>query len=168
MKFNFVEIEKLIGRESGAIMALDKVSKSDIRHFCELIDDDDTPFNKINWEEKTTPPAMMMVWTMPPLWSPEPKEPIEPHELAFKALDKAGYDSAIGIALEQEFLQSVKVGDQLSYKVKLADISSDEVETKMGKGYKVDLIYTISNQKGEIVSTHNYTVLKFSVLNPAI
>ncbi len=167
MEFVFSQIEHLIGEESGLIPASDKVSKSDIRHYCELIDDDNTPFNQIDWEAKTAPPAMMMVWTMPPFWTPEPKEPSEPHELAFKALDDAGYDCHIGLHLEQETFLSVRVGDKLSYTVKLNYVSKQEVETKMGKGYHVDLTYTMSNRKGEVVSKQDYGVLKFKELNPA-
>ena len=166
MAFEHSMVKKLIGKESAAIPALDKVSTSDIRHWCEAIDLDNTPFHKINWKKKNAPPAMMMVWTMPPLWSPEAREPTEPHELVMKALDDAGYDGAIGLSIDQEFFKPVYVGDRLSYKVKVAGVSSKEVTTKMGKGYQVDLGYTLSNQKGEVVSTHDYTLLKFKALKP--
>ena len=166
MVFDHSRVKKLVGKESGAIPALDKVSKSDIRHWCEAIDLDNTPFHEIDWKKKSAPPAMMMVWTMPPLWSPEPREPTEPHELVLKALDDAGYDGAIGLAIDQEFLKPVYVGDRLSYRVKVAGVSSKEVDTKMGKGYQVNLDYTLSNQQGEVVSKHNYALLKFKALKP--
>jgi len=166
MAFEHSIVKKLIGKESAAVPALDKVSKSDIRHWCEAIDLDNTPFHKINWKKKNAPPAMMMVWTMLPLWSPEAREPTEPHELVTKALDDAGYDGAIGLSIDQEFLKPVYVGDRLSYKVKVTGVSSKEVTTKMGKGYQLDLAYTLSNQKGEVVSTHDYTLLKFKALKP--
>jgi hypothetical protein len=165
MSFNYSKVEALIGKESDAIPALDKVSKPDIRHYCEIIEEDDTHYSKIDWKNKNAPPAMIMAWTMPPYWSPDPKEPIEPHELAMKSLDKAGFDNAIGLSLDQEFLKPVKVGDRLSYKVKLADVSSEEIETKMGNGYQVALVYTIFDQNGEMISKHNYTLLKFRSLN---
>ncbi len=165
MSFNYSEVKSLIGKESDAIPALDKVSKSDIRHYCELIEEDNTLHKEFDWESKTAPPAMIMTWTMPPYWSPEPREPNEPHELAMKSLDEAGYDSAIGLSMDQEFHNPVKVGDRLSYRVKLADVSKEEVETKMGNGYQVDLVYTISNQDGDMVSKQNYTLLKFKSLN---
>ena len=166
MAFDHSRAKKLVGKVSGAIPALDKVSTSDIRHWCEMIDQDNTPYHKIDWKKKSAPPAMMMVWTMPPLWSPEPKELTEPHELVLKALDDAGYDGAIGLSIDQEFLKPVHVEDRLSYKGKVAAVSSKEVDTKMGKGYRVDLDYTLSNQKGEVVSRHNYALLKFKALQP--
>jgi len=164
MSFDYAKVKALVGKESSAIPALDKVSKSDIRHWCELIDENNTPFHEINWEEKAAPPAMMMVWTMPPLWSPEPKEPTEPHELMLKALDDGGYDGTIGLTLDQEFFQSAYVGDRLSYQVTVANLSPAEVETSMGKGYQVDLVYTLSNQQGEKISRHTCSLLKFKEL----
>ena len=168
MGFDYSKVEKLIGKESGAIPALDVVSKSDIRHWLEMIHEDHRHFMKIDWKETCAPPAMIIVWTQPPLWSPEPKEPTEPHELAMKALDEAGYDCAIGIEMDQEFFTPVKVNDKLSYTVKLKGISKSEVETKTGSGYKVDLQYTISNQNGKLVSKQDYTLLKMKDLRPAV
>ena len=127
MAFDHSRVKKLVGKQSGAIAALDKVSTSDIRHWCEMIDQDNTPYHKIDWKKKSAPPAMMMVWTMPPLWSPEPKEPTEPHELVMKALDDAGYDGAIGLSIDQEFLKPVYVGDRLSYRVKVTGVSGGSV-----------------------------------------
>ncbi len=87
-------------------------------------------------------------------------------ELALKALAGAGYALTIGINLEEELVNPVNIGDWLSFQVKLEGISSGEEETKLGKGYLVDLLYIFSNQKGEVVSRHKYTVLKIKRLNP--
>ena len=87
MGFDYSKVKKLVGQESGNIPALDKVSKSDIRHWCELIDEDNTPFHEIDWKKKAAPLAMRMVWTMPPYWSPSPRELTEPHDRVIKALD---------------------------------------------------------------------------------
>jgi len=168
MGFRYAAVKEFVGKESGDILSLDKVSSSDIRHWIECMEDRVVPFEEIKGVKAVAPPAMTMVWTMPPLWEPEPKEPTEPHELALKALDDAGYDGAVGLKLKQEFLKPVRIGDQLSYKIKLAAVSPKEVETKMGKGFQVDLVYTLSNQKGDAVSKQNYSLLKFKVLKPEI
>jgi hypothetical protein len=165
MQFNRSELDKFIGKESGVTKALDQVSKSDIRHWCEIIGDADPGYNeKIKLGEKTVPHSMMMVWAMPPLWVPEPKEPTEPHELALKALDNAGYDLTIGMKLSGVPLKLINIGDRLNYTVKLESISSSEEETGIGKGYLVNLLYTFTSQKGEVVARNNYTVLKASAL----
>lgn len=162
------KLEQFLGQESSRISALDKVSKSDIRHWCEVMDEDNTPFLEINWDEKLAPPAMMMVWAMPPLWSPESKTPLEPHEVVLNAMNEAGYDGAVGLAMEQEFRIPIRLNDCLTYTIKVEKISPAEIETGVGTGYLVDLLYTFSNQEGEVVGTNRYRLLKYQQLNPAV
>jgi acyl dehydratase len=160
MGFNRSEAAKLVGKQSGAIKALDKVSKSDIRHWCEVLGDPDPEYSeKIKQGKKTAPPTMTMVWAMPALWPPG--EAAEPHEKLLRLLDEAGYSGSAGIALEQEFLRPVRLGDRLSYKVKVAGLSKGEQATRMGRGYVVDLHYTFFDGKRQAVSTQKYKVLKF-------
>jgi len=119
------------------------------------------------WNTGTAPAAMMMVWAMEPLW-PKKEDATEPHEQVLKLLNDMGYTVAVGIALDQEYLKLVRLGDQLSYKVRVMSVSSSEEETRMGKGYKVNLLYTFTNQKDEVVSKQRYTVLKAQLLKPVL
>ena len=146
-------VKDIVGKESGAIRAFDVVRTSDIRHWRELMEG-----KKDSWNTDVAPPAMTLAWAMDPLW-PRKVEATEPHEQALKLLDDAGYNVALGIGLDQKYLKPVRLGDQLSYKVKVASVSSAEEKTRMGKGYKVVLDYTFSNQKGEIVSKQTCTIL---------
>jgi hypothetical protein len=166
MGLDLSDVRKLVGKESGDVPALDKVSKSDIRHWLEMMGEDRTPCHEIDWKNTPAPPAMLLAWTMPPYWTPEPREP-EPHEIALQALDEAGYDGSTGLELDQEILLPVYVGDRLSYRVKLEGVSGEEVEAKMGTGIQVDLTYTLSNQNGETVSRQRCRLLKFKKLNLA-
>lgn len=166
MSFNQAEAAKLVGAESSAIRALDKVSKSDIRHWCEVVGDADPDYaEKIKQGAKAAPATMIMVWAMSPLWPP--KEAREPHEKLLAMLDDAGYSGTAGIALEQEFRRPVRIGDRLSHKVKVASLSKGEETTKMGTGYVVDLHYTFLDGSGAVVSTQKYRVLKFQTLQLA-
>jgi hypothetical protein len=167
MSFNQSEAAKLVGKESGAMRALDKVSKSDVRHWCEVLGDPDPDYTaKILAGTRTTaPPVMIMVWAQPALWPP--KEATEPHEKLLKLLDEAGYDGTAGIGLEQEFKGSVRIGDRLSFKVKVAGLSKGGEATKMGKGYLVDLDYMFLDGSGNVVSTQKYKVLKFRTMELA-
>jgi hypothetical protein len=168
MSFGHSKVAKLVGQESGAIRALDAVSKSDVRHWCELLGDPDPDYHeKIKRGEKTVPPPMLLAWTMDPLWPPKEKAQ-EPHEKLAKVLDEAGYSGATGVGLDQEFVKAVKIGDRLSFKVKILDVSSDEEETKLGKGYLLRLLYTFFNQDGEVVSTQTYTVFRYRTLTPQL
>jgi hypothetical protein len=144
MGFDHSEVAKLVGQESGVIPALDAVSKSDVRHWCELLGDADPDYHeKIRRGEKTVPPPMLLVWSMDPLWPPK-EEAREPHE------------------------RPVEIGDRLSFKVKILDVSSDEEQTKLGKGYKLRLLYTFLDQAGELVSTQCYTALRYQALAPQL
>jgi hypothetical protein len=168
MGFDHSEVAKLVGQESGLIPALDAVSKSDVRHWCELLGDPDPDYHeKIKRGEKTVPPPMLLAWTMDPLWPPK-EEAQEPHEKLAKILEEAGYTGATGIGLEQEFLRSVEIGDRLNFKVKILDVSSDEEQTKLGKGYLLRLLYTFLDQAGEVVSTQCHTVLRYQALAPQL
>lgn len=161
MDFDHAEAAKLVGRESSVIRALDDVSKSDVRHWCELVGDADPSYTEtIKRGEKTVPPTMMMVWAMTPLWPPQ-AEAREPHEKVLKMLDDAGYEGTVGIVLEQAFLRRVRLGDRLSFRVTLLGVSPIEEQTKLGKGHLVDLQYTFLDRNGEAISTQRYTVLKF-------
>ena len=48
-----------------------------------------------------------------------------------------GSEIECGADLDQEFVRPVKIGDRLSFKVKILDVSSAEEETKLGKGVEL-------------------------------
>ena len=168
MGFKHSKVAKLVGQESGAIRAPDAVSKSDVRHWCELIGDPDPDYHeRIKRGEKTVPPPMLLAWTMDPLWPPK-EEVGEPHEKLAKIFDESGYSGATGVGLDQEFVRPVKIGDRLSFKVKILEVSSDEEQTKLGKGYLLRLLYTFFNQDGEAVGRQTYRVLRYKTLTPQL
>ncbi len=168
MGIDLAAAAKFVGQESGAIRALDVVSKSDIRHWCELLGDADPDYHeKIKRGEKTAPPGMTLAWSMDPLWPPR-KEARGPHEELADLFDEAGYTGVVGIGLDQEFLRTVAIGDQLIFKVKVLELSSSEEQTKLGKGYLLRLLYTFLNQDGEVVGTQNQRVLRYKNLAPQL
>jgi acyl dehydratase len=154
------EAKQFVGKESSVIPALDTVSTSDIRHWRELMEG-----KKESWNTSVAPPAMTLAWAMPALW-PKKVEATEPHEQVLKLLDDAGFGVTVGIGLDQEYLKPVRLGDRLAYKVKVAGVSSSEEDTKYGRGSKVNLLYTFTNQSGEVVSRQSYTILKSRALSP--
>ncbi len=164
MSLDHSQAVKLVGAESGLLAAADKISKSDIRHWCELLGDPDPDYHeKIKRGEKTVPPTMLMAWSMNPLWPPK-QEAREPHEKVFELLDGAGYSGTVTIGMEQEFMRPARIGDRLSFKVKVEDVSKTEEETKLGKGHLVRLLYTFVDGAGEVVSRQKCTVLKFRAM----
>ena len=165
MSFHYSRAAKLVGAESDLLPAADKISKSDIRHWCEVLGDPDPDYHeKIKRGEKTAPPAMLLAWSMDRLWPPKEKAG-EPHEKVFALLEGAGYSGTVTIALEQEFLRPARIGDRLRFKVKVEDVSRTERETRLGKGYLVCLAYTFFDGDGEMVSRQRCTVFKFRTLS---
>lgn len=152
MTLDISEVNALVGKESGPIPAKWPANIPDIRHWAEVIREDNRSYRLFERDTAKVPPALLMVWTMPPLWSPEPKPTTEPHELAIRKLEEAGYGVGLTVALEQKFLRPLKVGERLSYQVRLAGISRGEVQTAVGPGYELELVYTFRNQNGEVVS----------------
>lgn len=152
MALDIAAVKALVGKESALIAARHRANIADIRHWCEVIQQDNRSYKDFEKSTVNAPAALLMVWTMPPLWSPEPKAPTEPHERAIRLLEDAGYATGLAVALEQKFMRLVKIGDRLSYKVKLSGVSRGEVETGIGRGYQLDLHYNFQNQNGEIVS----------------
>ncbi len=162
MGLDAAQLRALVGKESRLIPARHEVNVPDIRHWAEVIRQDNRSYKEFEAEAKAAPPAMAMVWTMPPLWTSEPQPPTEPHERAIAMLQNAGYDVGIGIALEQKFFKPVKVGDRLSYSVTLAGVSPDVTDTQAGPGYQIDLRYTLRNQSGDVVGEQTYHLAQVS------
>lgn len=152
MALDFAAVKALVGRESALMAARHVANIPDIRHWCEVIQQDNRSYREFERHTVNAPAALLMVWTMPPLWSPEPKAPTEPHEQAIRLLEEAGYATGIAVALEQKFMRPLKVGERLNYRVRLAGVSPGEVETGIGRGYQLDLHYTFQKQGGELVS----------------
>ncbi|AMN46167.1 hypothetical protein ACG33_03415 [Steroidobacter denitrificans] len=152
MALDIAEVNALVGKESALRAARHAANIPDIRHWCEVIQQDNRSYKEFEKNTVHAPAALLMVWTMPPLWSPESAAATEPHERAIKLLEDAGYGTGLAVALEQKFLRPLKVGERLSYRVKLSGVSSGEVETGIGRGYQLDLLYTFQNQDGDVVS----------------
>lgn len=152
MALDMSEVDALVGKESGPIAAKWPANIPDIRHWAEVIQEDNRSYRLFERDTAQAPSALLMVWTMPPLWSPEPKRATEPHELAIRRLEEAGYDLGLTVALNQKFLRPLKVGERLSYQVKFAGVSRGEVQTAVGLGYELELVYTFCNQDGDLVS----------------
>lgn len=152
MALDITEVNALVGRQSALIPARHAANIPDIRHWCEVIREDNRSYAAFERDVVHAPAALLMVWTMPPLWAPESRADVEPHERAIRLLEEAGYATGVAVALEQKFQRPLKVGEQLSYRVTLAGVSQAEVDTALGRGYQLDLHYTFQGENGEVVS----------------
>ena len=152
MARDITAVNALVGRQSAPIPARQAANIPDIRHWCEVIREDNRSYTVFERDIVHAPAALLMVWTMPPLWAPEPRADSEPHERAIRLLEEAGYAMGVSVALEQKFQRPLKVGERLSYRVTPAGVSQAEVETAIGRGYQLELQYAFQGQNGELVS----------------
>lgn len=152
MTMDISAVNGLVGQESARISTRHPANIPDIRHWCEVIREDNRSYQLFERDTVKAPPALLMVWAMPALWSAEPKGATEPHERVIRMLEDAGYGVGLTIALEQKFLRPLKIGERLSYQVRVAGVSQGEVATAVGPGYELELHYTFRNQDGEVVS----------------
>jgi uncharacterized OB-fold protein len=105
------------------------------------------------------PPAMLEVWTMG-RFSPNAVAEGNGTLLGIQALDEAGFTAVVATNLEQEYLQYLKLGDLLTQKVFLEEVS-DEKRTALGTGHFLNYRYEFTDQRGTLVGRMRFRILKF-------
>lgn len=104
------------------------------------------------------PPAMLEVWTMAPFRVEGRRD--DESMAVLNMFDEAGFTGVVATNIEQEYARYLEEGDIVSYKAIVADIS-EEKRTGLGIGHFVTINYTFTDQKGEVVGTMVFRVLKF-------
>ncbi len=172
--FDFSRIAHLVGASSEWHEGHDEVSESDIRHWCEVMQDanplytDPEAAARGRYGGIVAPPVMVQVWSLDPMREAlnrflrnEPPFPEDPHNQLFRAIDAMGYHGVVATAQEQEYLLPIRPGDTLRYRITVARVSEYDHYTRMGVGRYVDLLYTFANQRGEEVARARFRVLKY-------
>lgn len=160
------KVQELVGKESGKIEGPDRVCRSMIRQWCEVMED----ANPLYWDEEyaskskyggiIAPPTMNQAWTLDPLW-PEMEFPWMPHDVAVEMFDEAGYTEVVATEQTMEFIKPLRLGDKVSAKIKFVGVSPYEHKTPMGAGHYLDILYTFTNQNDEVVGTLSFRFLKY-------
>ena len=70
----------------------------------------------------------------------------------------------VATTTSHEYFTPMRLGDRLSYKIKLASVSPEKT-TRMGKGFFIMAEYNYTNQKGELVCRQPFTIFKFKPAN---
>jgi uncharacterized OB-fold protein/acyl dehydratase len=105
----------------------------------------------------TAPPAMIQVWTMPGLRGVRGDD--DPLGQMSQVLDEAGYTSVVATNCDQEYLRYLKLGEQLSVRFRLLDVTGPK-RTALGEGWFVTTRSTWFSS-GEPVATMDFRILKF-------
>jgi len=155
-----------IGNESARMEAVDSVGPQMIRHWVEVMHDQNPAFTDPDWAASSrhgaivAPGPMMQVWTMAPLWPPRdvPDLPIKPID---DALGDEGYTEVVATGQSQKIEKLARVGDTVSYVVRLVEVSEQEHKTRLGPAYFVTFEYRFANQDQEPLGTLSFTYMRY-------
>jgi hypothetical protein len=112
------------------------------------------------------PPGMLEVWTMG-RFSPAGEAQGHGALLGIQHLDTAGFTAVVATNLEQEYLRYLRLGDLVTQKVYLEEVS-DEKRTALGTGHFLNYRYEFSDQAGTPVGRMRFRILKFRPEHPVL
>ena len=171
---DYSKMEHLIGKSSPFHAPHDIVTKSDVRHWCEVMQDPNPLYSDEEFAKKSkyggliAPPAMVQTWSLDDLYYAlqrfvEEKTPAmdEPHNQVTGILDEFGYTGVVATAQQQTYLAPIRPGDVIRSRITVGSISKYDHFTRQGIGRYVDIIYTFVNQNDEEVCRETFRILKY-------
>ncbi len=155
-----------VGNESEPMVAVDSVGPQMIRHWVEVMHDRNPAYSDPDWaagsrhRSVVAPGSMMQVWTMAPLWPPRevPDLPIKPID---DVLGAEGYTAVVATGQSQHIERLARVGDTVTYVVRLAEVSEEEHRTRLGPAYFVTFEYRFTDTDGELLGTQSFTYMRY-------
>ncbi len=166
------EVEPYIGKLTPPRVPLDEVSESDIRHWCEVMQDANPLYSDTEYARNSeyggmiAPPAMVQSWSMMGMGASMDQyrravleNPDDPHHKVNAALEKAGYTGVVAAAQEQTYLKPIRPGDTIYYSMGVVHLTKNDSYTRQGVGRYYVLYYSFSNQNQEEVANMTFRVL---------
>ncbi|MFE1832829.1 bifunctional MaoC family dehydratase N-terminal/OB-fold nucleic acid binding domain-containing protein [Streptomyces sviceus] len=133
----------------------DPVNLPMIRHWCEALGDTNPTYTG---PDAVAPPTMLQAWTMGGLAGHAGRTSSYDELLAL--LDAAGCTSVVATDCEQEYLQPLRPGDEITFDTVIESVS-DRKTTKLGTGHFVTTRTDV--RVGEtLVGTHRFRILKYA------
>ncbi len=154
-----------IGRLGPPELARDPVNPAMIRHWCDAMEDANPVYTDPAFAARSlhggivAPPAMLNAWTMPGLPGRR-EDPGDHARAAYRALDRAGFDSVVATDSAHEYVRYLRLGDALRGVGELVEVS-DEKKTALGVGHFVTTQTSYTTESGELVGRMRFRVLKF-------
>jgi uncharacterized protein len=160
-------VEDWVGFELDAGAGDVVAERGHVLHWCESVED----ANPIYWDEAAAealtdgwiaPPTMLSVWMRPLMFNPQRSadDAIRPLELHFRLKDAFELPDGIVTANEIEFHEPVRMGDVVSTRQTVREIS--DVKTNRlgtGRAWTIDVTYT--NQRGQVVGIESYEMFSY-------
>ncbi len=159
-------LQQHVGAQSDRLEAVDAVGPAMIRKWVEVMHDRNPAYSDDEWAAASrhgsivAPAAMMQVWTMAPLW-PErdiPPLPIAPID---EVLGEHGFTEVVATNQSVEMKALAKVGDRISYVVRVASVTETEKKTARGPAYFVTFEYLFENQDGVDLGKLSFTYMRY-------
>ena len=161
-------LQALVGRRlAEPTPGPDPVNVPMIRHWVEAMGDDrpilldDDAARATGRDGQVAPATMIQAWTMrgyaatvdPP---PQPETVAEMNAL----LEEGGYTSVVATDSAYDFHRELHPGDEITVVEEIESIS-DEKRTALGAGRFVTSLRTYTDQRGEVVATQRWRLLRF-------
>ena len=156
------ELRRCIGR-SGAVRSLEPLSASDVRRYVDATGDtnplwlDDGFARSAGYRGRLLPPVLVG-WTPFSLKEPEDGKG-STIDVRRQLPVPAAYTNVRNAGSETEWLKPVHLGEPLSCRSHIVDITARE--GKMGVGIYVTQMEEVRNEEGELVFTRRHTVALF-------
>ena len=171
---DYSKVAPFIGQSSPLHDPHDEVTLSDIRHWCEVMQDPNPLYSDEEFARKSkyggiiAPPAMVQTWSLDDMYDAlqrfvHANQPFkeDPHNQLFDLLDSEGYNGVVATAQEQTYLRPIRPGDVIRSKITVGKVSKYDHFTRQGVGRYVDILYTFVNQRDEEVCVESFRVLKY-------
>lgn len=171
---DYSKVEPLIGKSSALHDPHDEVTLSDIRHWCEIMEDANPLYSDEEYAKKSkyggiiAPPAMVQTWSLDDMHDALQRFvhgnllfEEDPHNQLFSTLDREGYNGVVATAQEQTYLKPIRPGDVIRSRITVSRVSKYDHFTRQGIGRYVDILYTFVNQHDEEVCVESFRVLKY-------
>lgn len=160
------QLKAFVGREvAGWEEGPDAVNEAMIRHWCEAVGDQNPIYTDPDAAAGSVhggivaPPTMLQAWVMRGL-KPRPKSGGTAQDDLMSLLDSQGFSSVVATNCEQEYARYLRPGDRVSER-RVIESVSEEKRTALGSGHFVTSCSTYVDEKGEVVGTMRFRILKF-------
>ena len=169
---DYDSLKHLVGQFSPVRLPHDEVTESDIRHWCEVMQDANPLYYDTEYARKSeyggmiAPPAMVQTWSLATMKAAldhfvrgKLEYPEDPINQVNALLEKAGYTGVMATAQEQTYLKPIRPGDVISGQIGIVQISEYDHFTRQGVSRYYTIMYRFLNQHEEEVCNMTFRVL---------
>ncbi|MBT4518921.1 MAG: hypothetical protein HOC23_02855 [Halieaceae bacterium] len=163
-------LDECIGLVVGPRLSWDPVNQAMIRHWCDAMGDENPQYTDPDFAANSVagrvvaPPTMIQAWTMAGYtgrFPPGSKGLPAGANSHFDLLTEAGFVSVVAVNCDQEYLQPVYLGDQVSFTTMLESVS-ERKQTALGEGYFTNELYLFYNQHQQKLVEMRFRLLRFN------